>query len=185
MIHVVGLDPSLTSTGIALEDRVLHLAAPGRRAKVADDPAMSLDLARFHGLADRIIVALVDYNPRETALFIEKPSLNSVHQAVNMAGVAWIVRDRLANEGYWYADVPPAVLKKYATGKGNAGKPEVVASAIRRLDYAGHDDNEADALWLREIGLCKLATPTVEMPKTSHDAFKKWKVPTYGVPSPA
>ena len=46
-----------------------------------------------------------------------------------------------------YQGVPVGTIKKHATGKGNAGKNEMIAAAIVR----GHtpvDDNEADALAL-------------------------------------
>ena len=46
-----------------------------------------------------------------------------------------------------YQGVPVGTIKKHATGKGNAGKDEMIAAAKAR----GHDpvdDNEADALAL-------------------------------------
>jgi hypothetical protein len=53
-----------------------------------------------------------------------------------------------------YQGVPVGTIKKYATGKGNAGKEEVVA-AMRGRGHAPADDNEADALailhWVVEI----------------------------------
>jgi hypothetical protein len=44
-----------------------------------------------------------------------------------------------------YQGVPVATIKKHATGKGNAGKDEVIA-AMRAKGHAPCDDNEADAL---------------------------------------
>ena len=44
-----------------------------------------------------------------------------------------------------YQGVPVATIKKHATGKGNAGKDEVIA-AMRAMGHAVTDDNEADAL---------------------------------------
>jgi hypothetical protein len=44
-----------------------------------------------------------------------------------------------------YQGVPVATIKKHATGKGNAGKGEVIA-AMRAKGHAPCDDNEADAL---------------------------------------
>ena len=44
-----------------------------------------------------------------------------------------------------YQGVPVGTIKKHATGKGNAGKDEVIA-AMRALGHAVTDDNEADAL---------------------------------------
>lgn len=42
-------------------------------------------------------------------------------------------------------------IKTYATGKGNCGKPAMIAAAQKKLGYTGEDDNEADALWLLEL----------------------------------
>ena len=46
-----------------------------------------------------------------------------------------------------YQGVPVGTIKKHATGKGNAGKDEVIASVTAR-GHAPGDDNEADALAL-------------------------------------
>lgn len=46
-----------------------------------------------------------------------------------------------------YQGVPVGTIKKHATGKGNAGKDEVVA-AMRAKGHPVTDDNEADALAL-------------------------------------
>jgi len=43
--------------------------------------------------------------------------------------------------------VPVGTIKKHATGKGNAGKEDVIASVTAR-GHAPVDDNEADALAL-------------------------------------
>jgi hypothetical protein len=46
-----------------------------------------------------------------------------------------------------YQGVPVGTIKRHATGKGNAGKQDVIA-AVRRRGYRPADDNEADALAL-------------------------------------
>jgi Holliday junction resolvasome RuvABC endonuclease subunit len=46
-----------------------------------------------------------------------------------------------------YQGVPVGTIKKHATGKGNAGKDEMIAS-VQLRGYAPCDDNEADALAL-------------------------------------
>ena len=46
-----------------------------------------------------------------------------------------------------YQGVPVGTIKKHATGKGNASKNEMVASA-RARGHTPADDNEADALAL-------------------------------------
>jgi Holliday junction resolvasome RuvABC endonuclease subunit len=53
-----------------------------------------------------------------------------------------------------YQGVPVGTIKKHATGRGNAGKEEMIA-AMRGRGHAPTDDNEADALailhWAVEI----------------------------------
>ena len=59
--------------------------------------------------------------------------------------------------GIPYQGVPVGTIKKYATGKGNAGKKAVI-QAMKDRGYNPGDDNEADALailhWAldREVG---------------------------------
>lgn len=42
-------------------------------------------------------------------------------------------------------------VKKHATGKGNAGKQLMVVAAQQKLGYTGHDDNQADAMWIYDL----------------------------------
>lgn len=42
-------------------------------------------------------------------------------------------------------------IKKFATGKGNSGKPAMISAAQTKLGYEGDDDNIADALWLNNL----------------------------------
>jgi len=51
------------------------------------------------------------------------------------------------HHGIPYQGVPVGTIKKHATGKGNAGKEEVLA-AMRAKGHPVADDNEADALAL-------------------------------------
>jgi Holliday junction resolvasome RuvABC endonuclease subunit len=55
---------------------------------------------------------------------------------------AWCEQNRIP-----YSGVPVGTIKRSATGRGNAGKPEMIA-AMRRLGHLPDDDNEADALAL-------------------------------------
>jgi len=46
------------------------------------------------------------------------------------------------------------IIKKHATGKGNAKKDKMIEAAKEEFGYDGNDDNEADALWILSAGRC-------------------------------
>jgi Holliday junction resolvasome RuvABC endonuclease subunit len=54
-----------------------------------------------------------------------------------------------------YEGVPVAAIKSFIAGKGNAGKPQVIA-AVRKAGFEPRDDNEADAIALL---LLKMQSP--------------------------
>lgn len=51
-----------------------------------------------------------------------------------------------------YQGIPVGTIKKYATGKGNASKEEMLTAMVKR-GFAPIDDNEADALALLHWGI--------------------------------
>ncbi len=53
-----------------------------------------------------------------------------------------------------YQGVPVGTIKKLATGKGNAGKDEMIA-AMKVLGHTPVDDNEADALALLHFAITR------------------------------
>ncbi len=55
-----------------------------------------------------------------------------------------------------YKGVPPADLKRFTTGKGNANKDAMVAAVERRWGRHITDDNEADAFALLQWALAEL-----------------------------
>jgi hypothetical protein len=59
-----------------------------------------------------------------------------------------------------YQGVPVGTIKRHATGKGNAGKAEVIA-AMKALGHPVTDDNEADALALLHWALAQGAVPAL------------------------
>jgi hypothetical protein len=69
---------------------------------------------------------------------------------------AWCEENAIPYEG-----VPVGTIKKYITGKGNAGK-DLVTAAVSALGYKPVDDNEADAIALL---LLKRSEMEIEEPK--------------------
>lgn len=141
-MNIVGLDLSLSATGIATVTGVEVLSPPNLSG-----------CERLGWLREEVIDRAIVGFGNVDLVVIEGYAYGRANQAHQLGELGGVIRLALYDAGIPFVDVPPAVLKKYATGRGNAGKAEVLASAIRRLGYEGHDDNEADALWLREMGV--------------------------------
>ena len=144
MRPVVGLDPSLAATGVANEDG---------RWTVATKPAGALT-----GQLDRLRVIVAGVYARVPAgalVVIEGPGYSRMAQAGHhqLAGLWWMLADVLDARGCTLLEMSPSALKKFATGKGNATKPDMRMALYKRTGLDLADDNQTDAEWLREAGL--------------------------------
>lgn len=160
----MGLDLSLTATGVALPDGTTRLVKP--------PVCCNRGMRRLRWIREKILGMV--YANQVTHVAVEAYSFGSRNSHAHALGeLGGVVRLALAEAGIPYIDVPPSSLKKYATGKGNATKELVLVHAVRRLGYPGSDNNEADALWLRAAGLDFLEAPVVEQPQDSRKALDK------------
>jgi len=86
-------------------------------------------------------------------------------QGAGKTGMAQgVVRLALVISDIRFVSVPPATLKLFATGKGNATKPDMRMEIFKRTSMDIRDDNQVDAWWLYQMGMahlgeCKLALP--------------------------
>lgn len=141
--RVVGLDLSLTATGVA--------------AGAADTlrfPRLK-GIPRLVALRDEILARCADAD----LVLIEGYSFNSRVGGEHLGELGGVVRVGLFEHGIRYVEIPPAVVKKFATGKGNAPKDAVLTAAVR-LGFDGDDNNGADAWWLRQLGLYRIGDPS-------------------------
>ena len=74
-----------------------------------------------------------------------------------LAGFSTRVQEFASRHGFEYQSVHSGTLKKFAVGKGNAGKAEMIEAAKARWpDQHIEDDNQADALWILAWGMNEL-----------------------------
>lgn len=93
---------------------------------------------------------LMSFLPRPEIIFYEEVRN---HRAIDAAhvygGLMAILQNFCIKVGIEYRGVPVGTIKKYATGKGNALKPEMITTAIKLYPAINVlDDNHADALCL-------------------------------------
>lgn len=168
MTAVIGLDLSLTSTGVAtVTDGGQALTAQIRpSATLTGYPRLQWLLEQIHQHATDTRLVLVEGPSYGSG---SKGRQSGQHER---AGLWWAVTYRLWRNNITFAVVSPANLKKYATGKGNASKDAVLIAAARRYQDVYIDGNdEADALILAAMGADYLGFPLAVVPKVNRGAL--------------
>lgn len=155
MTAVVGVDLSVTSTGIALTDGTTLTVTPSTRGD-----------HRFPEIAAAVAVHSADAD----LVVIEAPVLRSA-AALTLGMLHGAVRCRLIHDAVPYMLVAPATLKKFATGKGNADKTAMALALFRRTGLELANSDETDAWWLRAAGLHLLGSPIVDLPAVNVSAL--------------
>jgi Holliday junction resolvasome RuvABC endonuclease subunit len=163
--RVIGLDLSLQSTGVA-GTGWLDCIRPGARRGVD----------RLHYIR---IAVLEHVTPTDDLIVIEGPAYSKQVQPGHheAAGLWWLIMCALVMRDMPVAVVPPSTLKKYATGRGNATKPDMRVELLTRTGINERDDNKVDAYWLAAMGLDRLGQPPVAMPAAHREALTKVEWP--------
>jgi crossover junction endodeoxyribonuclease RuvC len=172
-VNVLAVDPSLNAMG--------H-AGRGSRGVWIPPKSHASGVRRLLWLRDCVLTMAIE--GRADVVVIEGYSFASRGRAVVSLGeLGGVLRTALHEHGIPYVEVPPSALKKYATGKGNAGKELVLVEAVKRLGYEGSSTDEADAMWLRQMGMDHYGHPdAVVVPKSNRDALEKVEWPAIRPP---
>lgn len=182
---VVGIDPSLTGTGIAIIDTEDRLVVD--TLTITSKPCPDTIEGRVQRQA-RICRQLLDHTlgdqswPPDLAV-IEAPAYDSrTGRQHDRSGLWWRIIDRLLEHHVPVVEVTTGGVKKYATGKGNASKDTVLLHVARRYPHVDvQNNNEADALVLAAMGARALGHPVDEMPKAHTAALDAVKWPETAV----
>lgn len=157
-LNVVGLDLSLTRTGIAST----------RGAESLSPPKQLGMLARQRWIRHAVIARIADAD----LLVVERIAYSTTGKyAKENAGLWYVVMVAADARRIRWIDVVSNTRALYATGNGRADKGTVLAAAIKRLpiDVANHD--EADAAWLCALGHDLLDQPLTELPAKHRKAL--------------
>jgi len=170
---VLGLDLSLTATGVAIPEGLVSTYKP----KAVGGTNLGLD--RMVEIRDHVLSCVP---PDIELVIIEALAFDGHDRNREQAQLTGMIRAALYDRGWGFYAIPPNTLKKFATGNGHANKTEMVQAAEKRLGYLGHNDNEADALWLRAVGWALLEVPIVDLPISQRNALLPWmRTPAVGL----
>lgn len=154
MTAVVGLDLSLTSTGIALADGTT-IAVKVR----------SKGTQRLRDIETRVLEACFAGGVSPELVVLEGYAFNARSHAHALGELGGVVKLALADHSLPVAICPPTSRAKMATGRGNSAKSAVVSAWSVRTGVAYSTDDECDAAILRAMGLAHLGCPELELPK--------------------
>lgn len=152
-MNIVAIDPSLTGTAVAsgcVPDEIQVWRFSSK--KLGDRLEDRFD--RYCLLALRVVNRVVACRPQAVILEGYSYGSTNAHQPIYEFGA--VLRLKLLSIGCPIAEVPPTVLKKFVTGKGNAGKEQMAAFAAKRWGVAFHSNDETDAYSLCMLGLVAL-----------------------------
>lgn len=163
-VKATGLDLSITATGAAHNDSTNQACTHLIKTTGTKD--------------DRLVViknqVLVYAAGSEVALI--EGYLNKSMSAGITGMVHGAVRTALIEAGIPYGTIPPASLKKYATGSGNADKTAMALAAFKRAGAEFKDDNQCDAWWCWVALQDHIGSPWFPMPSVNRESLKKIKM---------
>jgi crossover junction endodeoxyribonuclease RuvC len=178
-VIIVGLDLSLTSTGVAhlaprpsagvVLDRVTS-EAPKTDRHPRTGNRLPPTLQQRDDRLDTLARQIVDLATGADLVVIEAPAYSSKTGSMHdRSGLWWLVVNRLHRLDLRVVEVTSGGRAKYATGKGTASKDVVMLAAANRyrnlVEVTGND--VADALILAAMGARHLGQPIEDsLPQT-------------------
>lgn len=141
-LKIVGIDPSLSATGICFADE--SAATVKNKSYTGDKRLVLLYASVTQAVMDADVVVMEDLPANAMSAGLTGRSQGVVRLALQHTGVPYIA-------------IPAATLKKAAVGKGNAKKAAM--KEVYELNYSSDtrelnskDDNQVDAFFLHQCG---------------------------------
>lgn len=142
-MNYIGLDPSTKTGLVKLSESGNIIHQEEITSKVKSDPL------RFIDLTDKIL----KYVRKGDRVVIEGFSYGSKGKGVSTQyGIGWVIRTELYKNDIEYIEVSPGGLKKFASGKGNTSKDNMILPIFKRWGFEHDSDNVRDAFILAQIG---------------------------------
>ena len=106
---------------------------------------------------------LAEFKREDVVVLIEDYSFGSKGKVFNLAENCGILKYMLYKQGYKFFTVPPTVVKKYATGKGNATKEKMYDAFVAETG----------------VDLHKIISPTTKLGSPTTDVVDAWYIARY------
>lgn len=141
-MRYVGLDPSTKTGFVALDPDGKTLRAKELTGVGGKDPK------RMVTLIDEVTAHIQP----DDFVVIEGFGF-ATQQGIQLGGIGWGIRSALFRRGIKYIEASPAQVKKFATGKGNTKKEDMILPLSDKWGFRHSSDNVRDAYVLARIAL--------------------------------
>lgn len=143
--RVMGIDPS-TYTGLACLESDGTLVG----VKLINFPK-ERGLKRVQSIARAVKSIIREWKPEY--IVIEGYAYSNVNTLVTLVEIGTMIRLEAYGLELPVIEVPPTVLKKQTTGKGNAKKAEMATHVFNRWGFENKSDDIIDAYALASLGV--------------------------------
>lgn len=167
---IIGVDYSITSPAAAVitnsaiklyawnGKKHLHWASAHVEIQVIPYPDYTTEIERLSKLAkamyDEVFLRHVGYNHY---VFIEGYSFGATGKVFNIAEGCGIFKHMLWNSGLTCTELSPGTIKKFATGAGNAKKPEMIEA------FNNHTGIDLYEIFGKKKGLKTIPSPLSDL----------------------
>lgn len=121
------------------------------------------DQQRYENIAEWVLTILGNFRNEEIVILIEDYSYGSKGKVFHIAENCGILKYLLFKNGYRFFTVPPTVVKKYATGKGNATKEKMYEAFVAETG----------------VDLHRIISPTTKLGSPTTDIVDAWYIARY------
>jgi crossover junction endodeoxyribonuclease RuvC len=175
----IGIDLSLCGTGIVVIDDGKIILQQVIKSKPSGDKPIN-ELRRIELIVHKINEILQDYRPNLAVIENLAFMARNTTALTQLAGLNYFVRSTLAIRGVPFYLCAPTTLKKFATGKGNCPKDNIMMEIYKRWHVTITNNNLADGYILAKIGQCLLGkTDKLTVPQSEVITLltKQWTEP--------
>lgn len=181
MAFFVGIDYSLSCPAVAVsinknfkDSKVYFLTDRNKVAGLVHKNVVGVlhdeylcEQERYENIANWVLEILNNLTDREIYIIIEDYSFGSKGKVFHIAENCGVLKYLLFKNGYNFFTVPPTVVKKFATGKGNADKQKMYDAFVEET----------------KLDLHNIISPTTKLGSPTTDVVDAWYMSRYMIDS--